>query len=95
MSRKVKKESLYNGLREDGKPWPDVLIGIRDIACYMRMHPATISRWVREGRLESRNLTDRNRTVTPVALFGRPLNSGPIRGRMGAPANTHRDARLP
>ncbi len=68
MSRKVKKESLYNGLREDGKPWPDVLIGIRDIACYMRMHPATISRWVREGRLPTSKDARNRRWTTKSAI---------------------------
>jgi len=69
MSRKVKKESLYSsGLREDGKPWPEVVIGIRGIARYMRKHPATISRWIREGRLPTSKDARNRRWTTKSAI---------------------------
>ncbi len=51
MSRKVRKDGIYSGLRKDGNPWPEVLRGVMEIAAYLRVHPETAGRWIREGRL--------------------------------------------
>ncbi len=60
MSRRIKKEGKYSGLRRSGlcltcggpaEPWPELLIGIKEIAGYMRKHPETVGKWIREGRL--------------------------------------------
>ncbi len=51
MSRRIKKEGKYSGLREDGKPWPEVLIGLEEIAGYLRKHPETIRKWIANGLL--------------------------------------------
>ncbi len=51
MSRKVRKDGIYSGLRKDGNPWPEVLRGVMEIAAYLRVHPETVGKWIREGRL--------------------------------------------
>ena len=51
MSDKVRKDGIYSGLREDGKPWPEMLIGVKEIAGYLRKHPRTIERWIAKGLL--------------------------------------------
>ena len=51
MSRKIRKDDKYSGLRPDGKPFPEVLVGLKELAAYLRRHPETVGRWIREGRL--------------------------------------------
>ena len=49
--RKVQRKGLYSGLHPDGQPWAEVLIGAEEIAGYLRLHPVTVRRMIREGRL--------------------------------------------
>ncbi len=51
MSRRIKNEGKYSGLRADGQPWPDILVGVKEIAAYLRKHPETVGKWIREGHL--------------------------------------------
>lgn len=51
MSRRVKREGKYSGLRDDGRPFPEILVGITEIAAYLRKSPRAISRWINEGML--------------------------------------------
>lgn len=51
MSRRVKREGKYSGLRADGRPFPEILVGIDEIAAYLRKSPRAISRWINEGML--------------------------------------------
>lgn len=60
MSRKIRKTGRYSGLRKAGlcptcggpaEPWPEVLVGVEEIAGYLRKHPETVGKWIREGRL--------------------------------------------
>ncbi len=39
MCNKVRTDDRYRGLREDGRPWPEVLKGTKEIARFLRMHP--------------------------------------------------------
>ena len=68
MSRKVRKTGKYSGLREDGSPWPEMLIGIKNIACYLRTHPATISKWIGEGLLPTAKDAKGRRWTTRSAI---------------------------
>ncbi len=49
--RKVQREGLYSGIRPDGQPWPEVLIGAEEIGGYLRLHPVTVRRMICDGRL--------------------------------------------
>ena len=51
MSRKVRNDDKYSGLRPDGRPFPEVLVGVKEIAAYLRKHPETVGKWIREGHL--------------------------------------------
>ena len=48
---RVRTDGIYSGLRDDGRPWPEFLYGIREIAGALRRSPDTISNWLRAGRL--------------------------------------------
>ena len=64
MTRKVRKDGIYSGIREDGKPWPEVLVGIKEIAAYMRKSPRTIAKWISEGLLPAARDTKGRRWTT-------------------------------
>ena len=49
--RKVQQTGKYSGVRADGQPFPEVLIGAEEIGGYLRMHPTTVRRMIRDGRL--------------------------------------------
>ena len=49
--RKVQRQGLFSGIRPDGQPWPEVLIGAEEIGGYLRLHAATVRRMIRGGRL--------------------------------------------
>jgi hypothetical protein len=68
VSRKVRKTGKYSGLREDGRPWPEMLIGIKDIARYMRKHPITIAKWISSGILPAAKDTKGRRWTTKSAI---------------------------
>ncbi len=64
MSRRIKKEGKYSGLREDGQPWPEILVGVGEIARYMRKHPETVGKWIRRGMLPAPKDTKGRRWTT-------------------------------
>ncbi len=68
MSRKVRKTGKYSGLREDGSPWPEMLIGIKNIARYMRKHPITIAKWISSGLLPAAKDAKGRRWTTKSAI---------------------------
>lgn len=49
--KKVRIDNGYSGVWEGGKPWPELLIGAKEVAMFLRNHPSTAGRWLREGRL--------------------------------------------
>ena len=49
--RKIKTEGIYSGLRADGRPFPEVLRGVREIAAYLRMGTRATERWIANGML--------------------------------------------
>lgn len=56
--RKVHSKGRYSGLPPGGPcshcgsplPWPELLIGTKEIAAFMRVHPKTLNRWINDGR---------------------------------------------
>ena len=56
--RKVQSKGRYSGLPPGGPcphcgsplPWAELLIGTKEIAAFMRVHPKTLNRWINAGR---------------------------------------------
>ncbi len=56
--RKVHNKGRYSGLPPGGPcphcgsplPWAELLIGTKEIAAFMRVHPKTLNRWINAGR---------------------------------------------
>ncbi len=74
--RKVHSKGRYSGLPPGGPcshcgspaPWPEMLIGTKEIAAFMRVHPKTMNRWLNEGRLPATK-DSRNRWMTTRRLI--------------------------
>ncbi len=66
--RKVQQTGMYSGVRPDGHPWPEVLIGAEEIGGYLRLHPVTVRRMIRDGRLPAEK-DSRKRWRTTKAIL--------------------------
>ena len=51
MGKRILKDDRYSGLPEDGRQWPEVLIGANEIGGYLRRHPSTVAKMMRQGCL--------------------------------------------
>ena len=51
MGNAVRNDGRYSGLRSDGREWPQMLVGTQEIAAYLRIHPDTARKMLRDGRL--------------------------------------------
>ena len=70
VSRAVRRDGRYSGLREDGREWPEVLVGAREVGGYLRMHPVTVRKMFREFQLPGRK-DARGRWTTTRRLIDR------------------------
>ena len=66
--RKVQRKGHYSGLHPDGQPWPEVLVGAKEIGGYLRMHPSTVRRMIRDGRLPAQK-DSRKRWMTTKSIL--------------------------
>ncbi len=66
--RKVQRKGPYRGLHPDGQPWPEVLIGAKEIGGYLRLHPVTVRRMMRDGRLPAQK-DSRKRWMTTKSIL--------------------------
>ncbi len=63
MSNVVRRDGQYSGLPEYGMEWPEVLVGAKEIARFMRLHPDTVKKMLRDGHLPGKK-DARRRWVT-------------------------------
>ena len=66
--RKVQRTGMCSGIRPDGQPWPEVLLGAEEIGGFLRMHPTTVRRMIRDGRLPAEK-DSRKRWRTTKAIL--------------------------
>ncbi len=100
--RKVHSKGRYSGLPPGGPcshcgspaPWPEMLIGTKEISAFMRVHPKTMNRWLNEGRLPATK-DSRNRWMTTRRLIEMWLVKGikQERQQRDARRETQREAR--
>ena len=51
MSRAVRNDGRYSRVPEDGGEWPEILVGITQIARCLRIDPETAEKWLRDERM--------------------------------------------
>ncbi len=68
MGKAIRRDGRYSGLREGGGEWPEVLKGTEEIARFLRMHPDTAAKMLRELRLPGMR-DSRGRWVTTRTLI--------------------------
>ena len=100
--RKVHSKGRYSGLPPGGPcphcgspaPWPELLIGTKEIGAFMRVHPKTMNRWLNEGRIPATQ-DSRNRWMTTRRLIEMWLVKGikQERQQRDARRETQREAR--
>ena len=66
---------MYSGIRPDGQPFPEVLIGAEEIGGYLRMHSTTVRRMIRDGRLPAEK-DSRKRWRTTKSILERWMLRG-------------------
>ena len=73
--RKVQRTGMYSGIRPDGQPWPEVLLGAEEIGGYLRIHPVTVRRMIRDGRLPAEK-DSRKRWMTTKSILEKWMLQG-------------------